>query len=149
MPVLNYDRTSAASAARPADDLTTLARQIHAEHSAGQKAMRKSLEHHRRAGEMLIEARKQCGRRWVRWLKDNKDTLGFGQSQAYQLIELAEFPVTGNLGQEELEAEWRRHLRQRRESGGGRALADGESGRDGGRDGGHRVRIGGGPVSER
>jgi hypothetical protein len=102
MPVLDVDVETA---------LSQLARQINAEHQAGQQARRKGLDHYRQAGQRLIAAREECQRQglgFTTWLKDNKDALGFGTARAYHYVNLAEFLVTRNPSPEELEAEWRR-----------------------------------------
>lgn len=55
-----------------APDLSDLARQIAAEHAAAEGVGADSLEHARRAGVLLIQAREQCPHgAWLPWLGDN------------------------------------------------------------------------------
>jgi hypothetical protein len=57
---------------RPADELAELARQIHAEHEAAEVSLRSGLEHARKAGELLLQAKSRCAHgKWLTWLKDN------------------------------------------------------------------------------
>ncbi len=56
---------------RPADDLVQLAARINAAHQAGEKAVRRGLEHYRAAGEMLLQAKAKCRGNWLKWLKGN------------------------------------------------------------------------------
>ena len=44
---------------RPAVNLAELARQINAEHEAGEDASRKRIEHYRRAGQFLVQAKRR------------------------------------------------------------------------------------------
>ncbi|MDP2957312.1 MAG: DUF3102 domain-containing protein, partial [Longimicrobiales bacterium] len=53
-------------------DLPTLAAEIVREHEAAASAAQSALSHARRAGELLIEARRQVGHGgWTAWLKEN------------------------------------------------------------------------------
>lgn len=57
---------------RAHDDLAELATKINAAHEAGEKAVRKGLEHYRAAGEMLLRAKASCQRgKWLSWLKQH------------------------------------------------------------------------------
>jgi phage N-6-adenine-methyltransferase len=57
---------------RPADALAELAGRINAEHSEALAAARASLTHARNAGQLLLEAKKQCGHgQWLPWLEAN------------------------------------------------------------------------------
>jgi hypothetical protein len=54
------------------DDLAELAGRINAEHQQVETALRAGLEHARAAGELLLQAKAQCGHgRWLEWLKAN------------------------------------------------------------------------------
>jgi hypothetical protein len=53
-------------------DLPTLATEINAEHAAAERAINDSLNHARRCGELLIEAKRQCTHgEWGGWLAAN------------------------------------------------------------------------------
>ncbi len=55
---------------RPAEALAELAGRINAEHHQVETALRASLEHAKRAGELLLEAKEQCKHgEWMDWLK--------------------------------------------------------------------------------
>src|SRR5690349_20603178 len=80
---------------RAAEDLATLAHQANAEHRAGEGVTRKGLEHFRRAGEALLEAKAQCGHgRWLSWLKDN---VQFSRPTAWKYMRLAKAWDEGKL----------------------------------------------------
>jgi hypothetical protein len=57
---------------KPASALAELAGRINAEHQQVETALRAGLEHARAAGELLLQAKAQCGHgRWLEWLKAN------------------------------------------------------------------------------
>jgi hypothetical protein len=57
---------------KSADALTELAGRINAEHRQVETALRAGLEHARAAGELLLQAKAQCGHgHWLEWLKAN------------------------------------------------------------------------------
>jgi hypothetical protein len=57
---------------KPADALAELAGQINAEHQQAESALRTGLEHARRAGELLLQAKQQCRHgEWLPWLEAN------------------------------------------------------------------------------
>jgi hypothetical protein len=61
-----------AAIVRPAEDLATLAAEINREHEAAEGSIRQGLGHARRAGELLLRAKAQCGHgRWLRWLREH------------------------------------------------------------------------------
>ncbi len=54
------------------DELTALAAEINKEHEAGERVVKKGLEHYRNAGELLIKVKERVGHGHFRkWLKDN------------------------------------------------------------------------------
>jgi hypothetical protein len=71
-------------------DLAQLAEVINASHIAGEEAMRDGLEHFRRSGEALIQARDRCKRDGIRWLPWLGKNVRFSQRTAYNYIDLAE-----------------------------------------------------------
>jgi hypothetical protein len=76
---------------RPAEDLATLARQIDAEHQAGEAATRKGLAHFRAAGEKLLRAKAQCEHgKWLPWLEAN---VRFDRRTATNYMNLARIPA--------------------------------------------------------
>lgn len=81
--------------------LDRLAETINAEHAAGESARRKGLDHFRKAGLALIDAKAQCGRRWLKWLAEHCPEINERRAQRY--MALAECDVTSDL-----RAEWRR-----------------------------------------
>jgi len=81
-------------------DLFALAARINAEHEAGEKATRKSLEHYRNAGAALLQAKAKLkedaiakGEKgkghgsWLPWLKEN---VRFSQRTAWKYMQVAE-----------------------------------------------------------
>jgi hypothetical protein len=57
---------------RSVDALAELAGRINAEHQQSETALRAGLEHAKKAGELLLEAKEQCGHgKWLPWLKAN------------------------------------------------------------------------------
>jgi hypothetical protein len=57
---------------RPADALAELAGRINAEHSEALAAARASLTHAKNSGQLLIQAKEQCGHgHWLAWLQGN------------------------------------------------------------------------------
>jgi protein gp37 len=98
------DITNPPAIVRQVDDLESLALDINREHEAGEDSAGKRLAHYHKAGEGLLRAKEKCRRgEWLKWLKGK---VRCGKSRAYQYMEWAKFPVTGNL--EEDEAAWRR-----------------------------------------
>jgi hypothetical protein len=86
MPVSNRVNGVPAIVA-PAEDLATLAREINAEHEAGEGAARRGLEHFRAAGERLLKAKHQVGHGgWLRWLETN---ITFSRQQAASYMRVA------------------------------------------------------------
>ncbi len=66
--------------------LAELAGRINAEHQQAETALRSGLEHARRAGELLIEAKGQCPHgRWLPWLEANV-TFSPRTAQAYMRV---------------------------------------------------------------
>lgn len=52
--------------------LPTIAQEINAEHEAAEQSINDALQHARRCGELLIEAKSACGHgEWGKWLNDN------------------------------------------------------------------------------
>jgi len=76
------------AAVRPAEDLAELLAVASAEHEAGQRAERESLEHYRKAGEALIRAKAAAGH--GKWLKALKGQGAFSQQRASEYMRLAE-----------------------------------------------------------
>jgi hypothetical protein len=69
-------------------NLAQLAEQINAEHASALSAARTALEHARRAGQLLAEAKKQCPHgQWLPWLKAN---VSFSERTAQKYLRLAE-----------------------------------------------------------
>jgi hypothetical protein len=61
-----------AAIVRAAEDLSELAAGINREHAAAEGAARAGLDHARRAGELLFQAKAQCGHgRWLAWLAEH------------------------------------------------------------------------------
>lgn len=97
---MNPDPPVTPALVRPAEDLAALAAAINAEHAAGEAAASKGLEHYRRAGERLLQAKKQCGHgKWLAWLKANVKA---SERRARQYMALAKSAVTADL-----EDQWR------------------------------------------
>jgi hypothetical protein len=85
---------------RPAADLAALAREINTEHEAIESAAISALEHARRAGEKLLEARAKCPHgTWLSWLKTH---VRFSRQSADGYMRVAKefdkLPTVGNLG---------------------------------------------------
>jgi hypothetical protein len=70
----------------------SLAVQINDAHAEAARSLRASVEHATRAGELLIEAKRQHGRHgtWSQWLQDNVD---FSERLAQAYMRLARMPV--------------------------------------------------------
>jgi ParB family chromosome partitioning protein len=99
--LLNNNCLSGAGIVSAVDPLAELAKLINAEHEAGELA---PLEHYRRAGELLLEAKGQCQYGdWLSWLEAN---VRFGKSRAYQYMEFAKVPVNWNF--QDQWSEWQR-----------------------------------------
>jgi hypothetical protein len=76
------------AAVQPVENLEALAGRINAEHEAVTAAAVSALEHARRAGEMLLEARARCPHgTWLLWLATN---VRCSQRTAYNYIQIAE-----------------------------------------------------------
>jgi phage N-6-adenine-methyltransferase len=75
--------------------LSILATEINAEHEAAEHAINNSLQHARRCGELLIQARVKCGHgEWLPWLDAN---VRVGARQAQKYMRLAErWPAISN-----------------------------------------------------
>jgi hypothetical protein len=66
---------------------TTLATQINAEHQAAGQAAQSALEHARRAGELLIEAKAALSHgTWLPWLAEHCPTIPERTAQAYMRV---------------------------------------------------------------
>lgn len=84
------ERKASAPLARP---LSTLAPLIRKEIEAGDEA---GIEHYRRAGEMLLEAKEQCEHgEWMDWIERNFH-LGRSQVARYMKLAKADYPRRGN-----------------------------------------------------
>jgi hypothetical protein len=80
------DIVSPAAIVRAAEDLATLAAAINAEHGAAEADARQSLEHARRCGELLLQAKAKCGHGgWIPWVEKNV-RCGPRQAQKYMLL---------------------------------------------------------------
>jgi hypothetical protein len=66
---------------RPAEDLAALAKAINAAHQQAGEALQAGLEHARRAGQLLAEAKRQCGHgKWTAWLKVRLESLSYREA---------------------------------------------------------------------
>jgi hypothetical protein len=98
------DFTNPPTIVRADEDLVALAGEINAAHEAREKARRKGLEHYRRAGEKLLQAKEQVGHgNWLKWVKES---LKFSDRKARRYMEWAKTDAASDL--EVQEAEWRR-----------------------------------------
>ncbi len=69
---------------RPSSNLAELASAINQEHQKCAQAAQTCLERARRAGELLAQAKKECGHgKWLPWVKAN---LKFGDRQAQKYL---------------------------------------------------------------
>jgi hypothetical protein len=85
---MNRDLFDPPSIVKPADALAELAGRINAEHTEALAAARASLTHARNAGQLLLEAKKQCGHgQWLSWLKDH---VRFSKRTAQAYMRVAE-----------------------------------------------------------
>ena len=81
---MNTDPTAIVRAANP---MAELVQQIRAEHAAAGTAIRKGIEHARRAGELLLKAKAQCRHGgWHPWVTKNLPDLGIRQVQRYMRV---------------------------------------------------------------
>jgi ParB family chromosome partitioning protein len=79
--------TPAPAIVQPAEDADELAAAINAEHEAGQEHARRSLEHYRRGGELLLQAKAKCKHGdWLKWLAAN---VRFDRTLAWRYMEMA------------------------------------------------------------
>ena len=78
-------------------ELADIAVKINAEYELAEKASRKGIEHYRKVGELLLEAKAGMKHgKWLKWLKAN---VPFSQMHAWRYMELAKLNVTFNLEQ--------------------------------------------------
>lgn len=79
----------------PEDRLTELAREVRSEHDAAERAFESAVQHARRCGELLIEAKLLCGHgNWLDWLAE----VGVPSQSASVYMRVArKFPDPGNL----------------------------------------------------
>ena len=81
------------------NQLVHLAKQINAEHEAGEAALRKGAEHYLKAGQKLLEAKARCKRgEWLPWLREN---ISFSQRTVSTYMQLVRLAATSNLSPEE------------------------------------------------
>jgi hypothetical protein len=80
--------TNPPAAVRQAEDLAGLFNTANAEHEAGQRKERESLEHYRKAGEALLRAKAAAGH--GSWLKVLKEKCRIPQQRASEYMRLAE-----------------------------------------------------------
>jgi transcriptional regulator with XRE-family HTH domain len=101
---MKYDPiTNPAAAVRSVEDLKALSREINAEHQLGERCEGQAVEHYRRAGDLLLKAKRQCeGHTWLAWLGKN---VRFGERTARRYMELARLQSDGT---SDLVAEWSR-----------------------------------------
>jgi hypothetical protein len=92
------DPLNRAGIVRKAEDVASLLATADAEHEAGLRAQRKSLEHYRRAGEALLRAKRAAGH--GNWLKVLAQKCKIPQQRASEYMRLAEgwdkLPPGGN-----------------------------------------------------
>jgi hypothetical protein len=95
---MNHDLFSPAAAVRPAEDPAALLAAANAEHEAGLRAERASLEHYRKAGDALLRAKAAAGH--GKWLPLLKERSSISNQRASEYMRLAagwgKIPPGGN-----------------------------------------------------